>query len=293
MLILSSSGYNRSSAIRPERVGRDGFLRLSFERRGAGTVLTERRFTLPLQALAPTSLDGNGSACLMLLNPTGGIVGGDHLKTEIMLGDDTHAILTTPSATKVYRALEDPAVHETRIQLGEGAFLEYLPDHVIPHPGSAFHQSLSLEMAPGCRVILFDALSFGRLARGEQWNFRELMNQTIITMERQPIFLDRVRLAPEVWTPAGLGGVEGFGYLATFVLCADAHEDWEDLARALLERLDKTPSVSGGISPLSRGGYVMRFLAPSAYDLTQVAQDLWSIARQGLLGLPALDLRKC
>ena len=39
------------------RVGRDGALRLRFERRGHGTVVTACRYTLPLQVLAPVALD--------------------------------------------------------------------------------------------------------------------------------------------------------------------------------------------------------------------------------------------
>src|SRR5450432_34395 len=65
----------------PERVGRDGFLRLRFARRGASTILAQSRFSLPLQALTPLTL-ADGSSYLMLLNPTGGVLGGDHLLTE-------------------------------------------------------------------------------------------------------------------------------------------------------------------------------------------------------------------
>src|ERR1700686_5056984 len=77
----------------PERVGRDGFLCLQFERRGARTVLAKSRFTLPLQALTPLTLE-DGTAYLMLLNPTGGVLGGDHLVTEIVQEAETHVCLT-------------------------------------------------------------------------------------------------------------------------------------------------------------------------------------------------------
>src|SRR3972149_366648 len=70
---------------------------------------------------------------------------------------------TPPSAPRVYRALAPPAVQETSIRLGAGATVEYVPDHVIPHPGSVFHQSLTAEMGPGSRGILSDALAIGRL----------------------------------------------------------------------------------------------------------------------------------
>ena len=118
----------------PERVGRDGYLRLQFERRGQRTILSQSRFTLPLQALTPLALE-DGTAYLMLLNPTGGVLGGDHLLTEIVQEKETHVCLTTPSATRIYRTAEKPAVLQTVIRLGEGATLEYLPDHVIPHTG--------------------------------------------------------------------------------------------------------------------------------------------------------------
>ena len=60
------------------RVGRDGALSLRFERRGAATVLARSRFTLPLQVLSPLVLD-HAAAVVSILNPTGGLVGGDRL----------------------------------------------------------------------------------------------------------------------------------------------------------------------------------------------------------------------
>ena len=140
------------------------------------TILAQCRFKLPLQALTPLTL-ADGTAYLMLLNPTGGLVGGDLLTTQIVQEAGTHVCLTTPSATRVYRTAEKPAVQETVIQLGEGASLEYLPDHVIPHRDSALHQSLRVEMGRGSRAIFWDALAAGRVAHGERWNFTEWIRE--------------------------------------------------------------------------------------------------------------------
>ncbi|HZN50301.1 MAG TPA: urease accessory protein UreD, partial [Methylomirabilota bacterium] len=85
-----------------DRVGRDGALRLRFECRGTATVVTGWRYTLPLQALAPVALD-DPSAVVSILNPTGGLVGGDRLSIDVEATADAHAVLTTPSATRVYR----------------------------------------------------------------------------------------------------------------------------------------------------------------------------------------------
>lgn len=291
-LLQSSTGFARASSSRLDRVGRDGALSLAFERRDGATILTERRFTLPLQALEPIPLENDGSLSLMLLNPTGGVLGGDRLETEIRLGPGAHVCLTTPSATRVYRTLGPPAVQQTAIRLGEGAVVEYLPDHVIPHPGSVFRQSLTVEMGPESRAIVIDAFAIGRLARGERWAFKELANQTTVTSQGRLLFLDRIRLEPSRRIPEGLGGVEGFGYLASIALFANAFVRWENVVGALAERLAGWPSVRGGVSQIARDGCLVRVLAPSAYDLTDAIRGLWTLARRLLLDLPALDLRK-
>src|SRR5262245_50262943 len=154
-----SPGSAASSSSSPEppsaaRVGRDGALRLAFERRGARTVLTQRRFTLPLQALEPMELDETGAATLMLLNPTGGILGGDVLDTSVALGPGTAVCLTTPAATRVYRSACAPAVHRFAATVGEDARLEYLPDHLIPSPGARLRQTTEVTLAAGATLVL-------------------------------------------------------------------------------------------------------------------------------------------
>ncbi len=120
-----SRGFGRSSSTNLDRVGRDGFLRLQFEKRRGHTVLIGRNFTLPLQVMEPISLENNGSLYLMLLNPTGGLVGGDSLRTEITLGPEAHVSMTTPAATKVYRTLGPATLQCRQICLGRDATLEY------------------------------------------------------------------------------------------------------------------------------------------------------------------------
>jgi len=81
-LTRSSPGSATSSSSSPPlaepalgRVGRDGALALSLERRGPRTVLAGCRSTLPLQVLAPVALE-DPAAVVWMLNPTGGLLGG-------------------------------------------------------------------------------------------------------------------------------------------------------------------------------------------------------------------------
>src|SRR6202030_943423 len=234
----------------PERVGRDGYLRLQFDRRGQRTILSQSRATLPLEELTPLTLE-DGTAYLMLLNPTGGVLGGDHLVTEIVLEKETHVCLTTPSATRIYRTAEKPAVIETVIHVSEGATLEYLPDHVIPHAGSALRQSLRVEMGCGSRAIVLDSLASGRVAHGERWSFTELDSRTEVFSRGKPVFLNRTKIEPAgprhqrqiAWMKT-----KNFDYLISMGVFADGFENWQRVVAAMNAKLDSMPQVRGGVS---------------------------------------------
>jgi len=255
------------------------------------TTLAQCRFRLPLQALTPFEL-ADGTTCLMLLNPTGGLVGGDFLLTQIIQEADTRVCLTTPSATRVYRTLASPAVQETLIQVGNGAFLEYVPDHVIPYRNSQFRQLLRVEMGRGSRAILWDALASGRVACGERWSFDEVDSRAEISLCGKTVFLNRTRIHPASLDPERLGFAEGFNYLATLVLVADGLDGWKETAAALDAELRNVPQVHGGASALASAGCVVKLLARSASDLLSAQAALWARARQIVLGSPAIDLRK-
>ena len=185
-----------------------------------------------------------------------------------------------------------PAVQETQIRIGEGASLEYLPDHVIPYRDSRFRQSLRVEMGRGSRAIFWDALAAGRVAHGERWNFHEVDSRMEISLCGEAVFLNRTRIRPAGLDPERLGFAEGFNYLATLVIVADGFEGWKETVAAMDAELRNMPQVYGGASALASGGCVVKLLARSASDLTCAQAALWGRARQIVFGSPAIDLRK-
>lgn len=262
-------------------------------------MLADRRYALPLQVLEPMELEP-GVAALMLLNPTGGVVGGDRLHTEVRLGAGSHACLTTPSATRIYRSAGPSAVLSFRATLEAGARLEYVPDHVIPSPGASAHQSTELVLEPGATALVLDAWSAGRPARGETWEFAELDLALAVSDAHGPLVRERARLGGRCsWNR--LGGAEGHAYVATFAaLGASTDGDptggrpqWEALAGALTARAAALhDGARVGVSALGRGGVLARVLARSAPALNEATEALWAVSRWRLYGLPPLPLRK-
>jgi urease accessory protein len=272
-----------------DRVGRDGALRLGFERRGATTVLVRSRYTLPLQVLAPVTLD-DPAAVVSILNPTGGLLGGDRLAIDVSLGPAAHACLTTPSATKVYRSAGEPARQDVTLRLEAGAVCEWVPDHTIPFAGSALRQRISVAAGDGACLILVDAFTAGRVGRGETWAFGLLDSAITVTDAQGWLLRDRFVLAGDgALDPAQLGAAEGRSYFASLVVIADHVEAFR---REVAARFPAGGEVVAAAGALPRRGALVRCLAPSAPALLDAVDALWSMARRHLLGLGALALRK-
>jgi urease accessory protein len=283
---------NAPAPLAPDRVGRDGALRLRFECRGAATVVTGWRYTLPLQALAPVALD-DPAAVVSILNPTGGLVGGDRLSIDVEATAGAHAVLTTPSATRVYRSDGEDATQSVKISIGPRAAVEWVPDHTIPFAGSAFRQALDVEMDETARLILVDAFSAGRVGRGEAWQFA-LLDSAVSVRDRQGWLLhDRFALRGIAGTdPAwdGLGYAESHPYFATIALIGSF--DREQFAADLREQCPGLDAGRIGVAVLTRGGLLIRCLAANAPELIGAIETCWGLGRRALLGLPPLALRK-
>lgn len=272
-----------------DRVGRDGVLRLALERRGARTVLARAGWAVPLQILAPLALDD--PACVIsILNPTGGLVGGDRLTVEVTVGAGAHGCVTTPSANRVYRTLGPAAEQRVRLRVGPGAALEWVPEHTIPYAGSVLVQSLEAEVAEGGRLIAVDAFAAGRVARGEAWQFARLDAALVVRDAAGPLFADRVRLAggPDAAARYRARGLaEGHDYVATVVIVGAG--DPAGLARACAASAERARTAA---APLPRRGVVVRVLAADAPALVEAVEAVWARARAACLGLPPLALRK-
>ncbi|PWU25005.1 MAG: hypothetical protein C5B48_03480 [Candidatus Rokuibacteriota bacterium] len=266
-------------------------LQLAFERRGPRTVLTERRFTLPLQALECMDLDDSGVAALLLLNPTGGLVGGDVLETSVTLGRGSRVCLSTPSATRVYRSAGPPAVQRFRATVGQDAQLEWVPGHLIPSPGARLRQTTDVTLGAGASLLFVDSWAVGRVARGERWRFDQLDLSVEVRDARGLLVKDRCVL--DAGQRDWLGAAEGFSYLGTFIAAGRVASSWDDVAhrlRSSVESLSNGARV--GVSTLGRGGVLARLLCPSAPALAATVQALWSCCRRHLYGLAPLALRK-
>jgi urease accessory protein len=297
-LIISSSPVARPRksgvSIQTASVGRIGELRLDYARHEDKTIIARSHCTSPWHLLPAIYLDDTGAAYTLLLNPSGGLVGGDRLSIDMGLDEKAHVLISTPSANRVYRSLGEVSVQEIELRLGPGAILEWFPEHTLPFSGSRFRQSIHVKLASGATALLWDAIASGRIARGERWRFTSLENEIRITTASRGSALERFCLAPE--TELGrIGLAEGWDYVASFYVINDAviAETWSRLETRLALVLDgHSGPILGGVSTLAVPGVVVKLLARTAPDLTSVLEALWAAVRKELWDLPPVAWRK-
>ncbi len=107
----------------------------------------------------------------MLLHTAGGMVSGDRLMYEIVLGENSRVRLTTAAAGKIYRRQEKaPWSHQVvTLNLAAQARVKWLPQETILYEQAQFHQSFQIQLAPGARFQGGEIIRLGRTARGEKF----------------------------------------------------------------------------------------------------------------------------
>lgn len=274
-----------------DAIGRCGALSYVFERQGARTVLVESSCSSPWHYFPPAYLDDSGCAYTWLVNPSGGLVGGDRVTVAAQLGAGTHVLMTSPSANRVYRSEGERAEQDIRLTLEPGARLEWLPDVTIPFAGSRFRQSIRVDLSSGATVALWDAMASGRMARDERWAFTSYENEILIRTASGRSVIERFSV-----TPDSVGAtVKGWDYVASLFVVGEAIEP-ERLAAVearLAELCEQQPGrLLGGISMPAVPGLVVKAAARSAPALSTFLESAWSCVRSGLWDLPAPVLRR-
>lgn len=275
-----------------QRVGRCGELHLDFAVREGITELAHARCTSPWHYVPPSRLEKGGGAYTLLVNPSGGLVGGDRLSCSVTLGEHGHLLLSTPSANRVYRTTGAWSEQHVVLHLHQGSWLEWMPEVTIPFAGSRFRQQIHATLASGATLVLWDALAAGRIAKGERWMLDEYVNDIEIRAAGGTRLIDRSRLVPQEWSRSA-GGMGDWNYVGALYAISDHRDEacWNRLQARLIEVAHELDTrILSGISRPSVSGLVIKCLACSAPELQECLERQWHEIRVafGHQGCPAL-----
>ncbi|MDB5379006.1 MAG: hypothetical protein JWR00_3452 [Rubritepida sp.] len=202
----------------------------------------------PLRVLFPTPDPGQPLEAV-LVNVAGGLAGGDALEARIALREGAKALVTTPAAEKIYRSLGEDSRIGVRIEVAEGAVLEYLPQEAILFDSARLRRRMDAQVAPGGTLLAAESVVLGRIARGETWKSGALHDSWRLHQGGRLLWADALALdAARRDTPFGLDGADSLGMI---LLLAEGAARHRDLARELTQ---------GAASLVRPGLLLLRFL---------------------------------
>lgn len=287
----------QSSAVEPAirqktTTGREGQLRLRFAVHNGKTAMVESYFRTPLQVMRSIP-DPTGCLGVYLLSPTGGIVQHDRYDIQITLEANTHALITTVAATKVYRMPDGCAVQHITIDVGENAILEFVPDALILFNDADFEQVVSIRLQNGAVCLFQDSVMGGRIAHHDEFlQFRQLRNRIEIYDHAGLLVYDAMRFSPADQDRTRHGLLDGYTCWGSAYIVGDLSRFEPDSAtfcKSINDTLASTTLAS--ISELHRAGFAYRILANRLEHMEQAFEQLRSHVRQAL-NIPFSSLRK-
>lgn len=226
---------------------------------------------------------------LQLVNPTAGLFAGDSLGMSVMIGAGSQVALTSPSATRYHTMPKGRAEIRQEFTVCDHGWLDYWPEIIIPQRDSDVVQTTTIHLAKRARMVFFDSLAPGRVAHGENYQFRRLETCLQIFQDDELVVKERCVLSPTLgkW-PLEVPGWENCYYGAVWIAGADAQQVIEDLQAD--QGLDDQVSHVGA-SLLSPDLGVVRIIAPSSLLLKNATLHFRKLL-QARLPLLKMSFRK-
>jgi len=203
----------------------------------------------------------------VLINTAGGITGGDQLQWSVEVAPTGKLVVTTQACERSYRSTGETAHVETRIQVGAGAHLDWLPQETILFAGSKLSRTLDITLDQGATLTAIEAVLLGRDAMGEEARDAIFLDNWRIYRADRLIHAEATRLTGDGSERDSLSLLHGNRAFATILHIAAN----TDQAEQMLQRVRRQYPGPGLIAASANGErVVIRAMAPTGLALRRL-----------------------
>ena len=239
------------------------------------TILEDVSFTAPFKIMHPF-YEKKDFMTVMLLTASDGIMAGDRQEIDVCVRENSNMEFVSQAYEKIHQMEGDCAKRYVHLTVGDNACLHYMPLPAIPFAGSDYRCTVDVELENETSQFVFcEILSCGRIAHGEEFQYRRFQNRICIYQGGRIVYRDYACYEPERMDMRNFGMYEGFTHLANMVICnKQKPEDW---VRQVRELLDNSKNMEGGVTRTSAGHIALRILGRNANKLTEITDKILTL----------------
>lgn len=237
--------------------GKRGYLYLGFELDETGKSILrrlERHAPLIVQQELYFDEAMPEMPCVYILSSGGPNVDGDRYEQHFAVRRNAFAHVSTGAATKLAVMHRNYSGLKQRFELEAGAYLEYLPEPIIPCRKTRYQADTTIRIDPSATLFYAEIyLSGRRHFGGERFCYDILSVRTQAERpDGEPLFSEKFIVRPDRNRPEELGAMNGYDIFANAVVLTPP-----DKAETLCQRtkafIDRENRLAAGITRLPNG----------------------------------------
>lgn len=236
--------------------GKRGYLRLGFEVDSRGrSILRDLYRCAPIIVQQALYFDEQMPSlpCVYILSAGGPVVEGDGYEHHFSLSENACAYISTGAATKVARMRGGKALLRQAVRLDAGAYLEYLPEAVIPCAGADYITENEIVIDSSATLCYSEIFLSGRRYSGERFLYRRLALHTrVLRPTGEVVCVDNVEVSPQNQDIHARGVLGGYELFAS-VLILTPREVAQSLSRELTPYMHDDMALGVNLLPFDAG----------------------------------------